>query len=908
VPDVIGRRDELAALQALVDSTGFAALVLDGPAGIGKTTLWFEGVRTAEGGGRRVLTSRPASAETRLAFAGLSDLLAPWLDDVLPALPRPQRRALEYALLLRDPDGRAPDERAVCVAFASAIGSLAEHAPLVLAIDDVQWLDEPSASALTFAVARLSPDARVALLLARRSDGEESLPLGLDRSVAAESVRITVDELDPAALSRLLSERFDTLLPPPTLLRVHETCAGNPFYALELTRALLARGDLRPPAGPLPFPATLRELLRDRVAALPAQTAEPLLLLAACGSAPADVLRRALGGDPWQRLRPALAKGIVEHRGDELLFTHPLLSSAVYAAADPDRRRRAHLVYANAADRIEERARHLALATSAPDATTAQALEDAAAQARRRGAGRTVAELLDRAVAFTPDADRAARVRRLAAAAEALNAAADIGRARTLAAEAVEASAPGRERAGALLALAEASYRDVASAEAALAEAGDDHVLRARIELHLAEAAHVHTAPKALAAAERAVAEAELAGEPALEARAYGWLGRLQAISGTGDGLAALARAAALEQPDVDLPVSHSSEFHLATVRLWRDELDEARRLFLDLLHRAEERGDLWYRTDTQLTLGRLEFFAGCWDQSERYFRDAEEVWSASGGQEYANALAWSRAIIPAYRGELERARAMLAAVTGPAPDPGHRARNEWILGHVALCEGRMAEALAALEAAASHMGEAALGVAQLRPFSGDLVEARIAAGKLRDARSEAALLLSLAGPRGTAIGRRELGLVLAAEGELDAALDELLAAAAAHAELPDPYERARTLYALGSLQRRLRRRTHARESLEQAAATFELLGATHWAGLARAELGRIGGRAGADGLTPAERRIAELAAHGSSNKEIAAELVVAVKTVEAALSRVYRKLGVRSRAGLADALAGTLR
>ena len=585
-----------------------------------------------------------------------------------------------------------------------------------------------------------------------------------------------------------------------------------------------------------------------------------------------------------------------------------MLSSAVYDGADSERRRRAHLSLAAAADQLEEGARHLALAGTAPDPHTAQALEDAADEAAGRGAGQTVAELLDRAVAFTPPDDRPALVRRLSAAAAALNGVGDIGRARTFAGEAVSLAAPGPERANALLALADAGYRDVESCEAALVEAGDDHHLRARIQLVAAVGGHVHNARRALTAARGAAADARSTGDVVLEAQALAWVGRLEAMMNEGDPSATLNRAAALQEAEAYPPVGYAAEFSVAVVQLWHDELALARDAFLRQLARAEELGDLVTRTDIQLYLGRLEFTAGDWDSAAMYFQEAAESWTAAGVGEYGNALVWSLALVPAHRGELKTARAAIESTPAPAPDPSHRARNHWILGLVALCEGNSADAVANLDAAAELFDELGGRDPGLRVFASDLIEARIAAGRIADARSEAEALLArgreLDRPRALAIGLRGLGLAAAAEGKLDEALAALVEAAAEHTRLPVPFERARTLLALGSVQRRLLQRSDARETLRQAFAVFEELGAAHWAKQASAELGRVGGRAPGDLLTTTERRVAELAATGSSNKEIAAGLVVTVKTVEATLSRVYRKLGVRSRAGLGGALA----
>jgi predicted ATPase len=151
---IVGRDEELQQIVASIasDADGPSALVVEGEPGIGKTTLWREALRVAGEQGSTVLSCRPASSETRLSFAGLADLLEPVLGDLRPQLPRPQRRALDVALLLRDPNGPPPDERAVGAALTTALRTLASTTPVLVAIDDVQWLDASTAAALSFAM------------------------------------------------------------------------------------------------------------------------------------------------------------------------------------------------------------------------------------------------------------------------------------------------------------------------------------------------------------------------------------------------------------------------------------------------------------------------------------------------------------------------------------------------------------------------------------------------------------------------------------------------------------------------------------------------------------------------------------------------------------------------------------
>src|SRR5712691_4963818 len=233
--EIVGREEELTSLHAFLDrtATGPAALVLEGEAGIGKSTLWLAGVEHARARGLRVLSSRPAEAERGLAHVGLGDLFEDVLDDVLPALSAPRRRALEVALLVEEASGDAVDHRALAVAVRSVLQLLSEREPVLIAVDDVQWLDPSSSGALAFALRRLREND-VFLLLARRL-GEGAQASGLEHALGAERVqRLPIGPLSLGALHRLLRDRLGRPFARQTLLRIHERSAGNPFFALKL--------------------------------------------------------------------------------------------------------------------------------------------------------------------------------------------------------------------------------------------------------------------------------------------------------------------------------------------------------------------------------------------------------------------------------------------------------------------------------------------------------------------------------------------------------------------------------------------------------------------------------------------------------------------------------------------------
>jgi predicted ATPase len=408
---------------------GPTAFVLESEAGIGKSTLWLAGVEAARERGLRVLGSRPAETERSFAHAGLGDLFEPALDDVLSELPAPRRRALEVALAIEEETDVPVDPRTLAIAVRNALEVLAVAGPVVVAVDDVQWLDASSAGLLGVALRRLR-NKNVLVLFARRL-GEAMEAPDLDNALPVDRVqRLRVGPLSLGATQRLVQARLGMTFARPTLLRVHEASGGNPFYALELVRALAAHGDVGDPTRPLSVPETLEGLVRARLEGLPEATREALVLAAALGRASPDLL--AAAGVSEDALDTALDARVIEVKG-VIRFTHPLLASVLYQGLSAGERRRAHRRLAEVVVDSVGRARHLALATEQPDAETAAVLADAAGQASARGAVAAAAELGEHALRLTPPDARDDRHQRAIAAAHAHLAAGEAERAQKLA-------------------------------------------------------------------------------------------------------------------------------------------------------------------------------------------------------------------------------------------------------------------------------------------------------------------------------------------------------------------------------------------------------------------------------------------------------------------------------------------
>jgi DNA-binding CsgD family transcriptional regulator len=911
LPEVVGREEELAAVAAFFDGDFPAALVLAGEAGIGKTTVWRAALQKARERGVRVLVCRPAESEARLSFAGLADLLQPVLGDVLGALPSVQRRALEAALLLSE-EGRAPpDQRTISTACLGVFRRLAEEGHVLVAVDDVQWLDPPTALVLEFVARRLA-DEPVGLLVAERAVGEREAPLELRRS-DLDTRRIRLGPVSTGALHRLLRNQLGVTLTRPALSRVHEASGGNPFYALELVRALQARGGRIQPGRPLPVPPTLEAILRERLDALPVRAREVLAEAAALARPTESILGETLV------LEQAADAGIIEVVDGEVRFSHPLLASAAYTSIGAAGRRRLHRRLAVAVTDPEERARHLALGADGPSEEVARSLDDAAREAAARGAPAAAADLAELAVRLTPATERdRLRERRVQAARYHLPAG-ELAKSAAILEHLAEEAPSGGARADALLLLASAQQsfeRSLELAKRALVEAQGDDLRVSKIECYIGELLNAQGAmDQALEHARAALASAERAGDEgtlALALSTVAWFETVAAVEPT-PGL--LDRAMFLEDARLHTEVSDSSSpgFALAMRLMYSGRLAEARVRMELSLERAVALGDEGALTAAWLHLAELECRSGDWTRAAAHAAEGYECAEQLGREQDMSALLYARARVDAYLGRVEEARDEAQRGIGLSESCGDevfRLLNLAVLGFLELSVGDAAAADRILRPLAAQLASSGVREPSMYGELPNAIEALVELNELAEARRLLADLQDrvsrIESPWGEASAERTEGLILAAEGNLEAALAAYARALRAHQRLPQPFDLGRTLLVQGIAQRRARQRRAARGTLERALGIFDTLGAVLWAERARAELARIGGRAPAgDDLTPSERRIADLVAEGKTNKEVAATLVVADRTVESALTQIYRKLGVRSRTELARKLPG---
>lgn len=910
---VIGREQELSLAGDFLDSAGerFSVLLLEGEPGIGKTTVWREVVRRAEAQGFFVLRSRPAEAEKKLAFSALGDLLEPVGNETLTELPDAQRRALEIALLRADPGDRSVDRRTVATALRAVLDQLAQRKPILLAIDDLQWFDAPSARALEHALRRLAA-ARIGFLAAfRRTD-----PPGLDLDALADLEhvhRVTVGPVSLAALHHLLKERLDETLPRSTLVRVHDASGGNPLFALEVSRALAETG-VPQPGEPLPVPRDVRELVRRRVTKLPRVTRELLLAASALGDPREEVIAEALGRGIAEDLEPAEQQQIAWFDSGAVVFAHPLFAGAIYASATGAERRKMHRRLAEVVEQPEAGARHLALAAEGPNEAAAKKLHAAAAAATVRGAPDTGAELMELALRLTKPGSAEEPERRLDAA-HYLHVTGDTLRARevlsgldSIRAWPVPLQVRGVTLLGLLIDYSEGTAASIQLGERVIREVSDPE-LQAVGHLIVSYGLMQQDVPAALVHAHKANELLDDVGDAADPGTLSGALlirARLELVLGQGLDRDLMERTEAVEAllPPERASTERSAPLFGVWLR-WVDDLETSRAVLEGLVRDSEADGQqvgvsvgLLHLALTECLVGRLDAAREHAEAAISLARDLE-----MGG---VSALAsFALAFVQAHLGNFEEARALLA---GRQSEPGDQDMStiqaEGLLGFVDLSRGEPERADKHLRIAADAFARVGFGEPGQFRMHADAGEAAVLVGDLERA-ERIADLLETHGRRTShkwslATAARVQALIAAARGEIDDAVAACDRSLEQHEDLLMPIERARTLLVKGMIERRARRRGHAKLSFEKACEIFDLAGAQVWADRARAELGRVGlRRSSGDELTEGERRVAELAARGMTNREVAAALHLSPKTVDANLSRVYRKLGIRSRAEL---------
>ena len=909
-PDgVVGRDGEIDVLQSFIERAcrSGEALVLVGEAGVGKTALLDVGAQRALCLGARVVRATGAEFEAGISFSALHQAMLPLLHGIEELRPL-YRDALSVALGLGE--GEPPDRLVVSGAALELVRRAGQEQPLLIVLDDVFWVDRPSAEVLGFVARRLA-GSHVGLLAALRTEtGSIFDGSGLPR--------YRLGPLDEEAADRLVRARFP-ILGPDMRQRLLTEAAGNPLALLELPAALSGR---RPFASPgsalLPLNARLSELFASRVEQLPTATRRLLLLAALDGTGDLTTLQQATGDAELRDLAPAERIRLlrVDPETRRLVFRHPLTRSAVVELSTAQECREAHRALAGVADEPQRQAWHLAEASVRPDEKVAEMLEATARHVLSRGDPVGAVTALTRAAGLSPiDVDRSRRLTR--AAFVGVNMAGRLGDVEEIVAEALDAD-PG----------ADATPQAVTTAAFVLLNGdGDlDTVHRLLVGAIDAHGDVLDATDEDLAAAiYLLLLVCGFAGRAELWAPYFAILDRLR--PGVPEDLLLASRTVPdpvrdavtvldrLEQVIAELG-DESDSWHLRKVTLaavFIDRLGGCRQAIRRMVDISRETG-AWTLVVSALNFVCLDYFlTGEWDELERMLAETFEICEHAGLRLYVPVLRYDRALVAAARGDDALARELADAITGWAEPRG---------AHLIAQFANHARGLAALGRsdfeAAYHHASAVAPPGEFARYNHhalwvcmDLVEAAVRTDRHAEAAAHVAAMnrhgIARISPRIALLAGGSAGLAARHD---QAALAEFELALAIPGVDRWPFDLARVRLAYGERLRRARATRAARVELTAAHDAFQRLGATPWARRAAAEL-RATGHApaaastngSAEALTPQEHEIASLAAAGLTNKQIGERLYLSHRTVSGHLYRIFPKLGISTRAALRDAL-----
>ena len=901
---LLGRHDECARIVELLDAARLGdggLLVIRGEAGTGKSTLLAFARERADG--IQVLRAGGIAGESEIAFAGLLELLRPALG-YLEALPEARAEALRGALGLAP--GVERDRFAIGAATLSLLAAAAEDSPVLVAVDDAQWLDTASLEALLFAVHRMASDP-VAVILTER-DGESSR---LDTTGGAV---LALGGLDQQSTTQLAESATGSMLAPGQADRLYRLTGGNPLAVLELDNHDAV---VEPLDAPIPISARLEAAFARRASQLTAAGRAFLLVVAADDSGETATVRNAAAclGLADGGLEEVEAAGLIRVGDGRIEFRHPLVRSAVYQSAAARERRAAHRAIADSLRGDWQAARsawHRAAATVEPDEAVAAELEAVAHEARSRTGYAAAARAHERAASLTPENE--SRARRELAAADAAWLAGRWRRAIELLDAAEERSADPLLRADAQMLRGRIAFfrGEMDGTHALLLDEavrvapldGRRAAMLAGVALDCAFCATDHDTPLATAAVAVRLARSEAV---ALDARETPWLGAALLLLGE----QAEARRF-VERLRAELDTATGTEDDLYTLVAvavaygWLCEFQLARDLATLALARAREQGALSVVAYACEALSGLHMAAGDLDAAVAAAGETQTIGRETGQANVERSGGWYLSDAASIRGEREECLFYLAQAEACLPGPiswlGWNS-SACLLGRLHLGLGELEAASTALEAGVDLDFPHSFGVCTA-PF--ELAEAYVRLGRP----AAATETLERVAPRvqqawGFAALARCRGLL---DEQFDAPFLESIDG---FSSLSIPWEEARSRLCYGERLRRAGRRVEAREQLRAGLASFERMRAPAWSERARDELRAAGEtlpvrpQAGtAEALTPQELRVALAVAAGASNRDVAAQLFLSVKTIEAHLHRVYRKLEIESRDQLARILA----
>ncbi|MEU8262924.1 AAA family ATPase [Micromonospora sp. NPDC048999] len=902
---VIGRECELAALNAFLEQAAGRALVLVGEPGSGKTTLFRHGLRTAAAT-HLVMSCAPAESESSLSFVAMADLLDGPAGSGLDQMPPRQREALE-AVRTR---GDAPELTVVMAGFVSLVRLLSSARPVLIAVDDVQWLDPESAQVL-FSTARRVTGHPVTFLLTSRI-GEARAETILSAFDDSRKVESSVGPMSANELHGVIRQALGRRLSRPELLRVYEACGGYPLHGVELVRAL----HLGDSPGAHSLSISVEGLLRNRIDALPPRIRE-VLELAACLTRPTvEELVAAVGVERAETattdareatlaaLSAAAAADLLVARAGQVRFTHPLIANAVRSDLSPEHARRLHTRLAHVVADAERRARHLAHSLDGPDEHAADMVETAAVLAVARGASSAAAELYELAARLTPSEQAEPLRRRLQEAAEHHFASGDKLRARQLL-EGLLDRAEGATRATVLVMLANLYGDDLDRAlalnEEAIIAAGEDRTQAGMAEHGIGMNLLVRRADAAGGLIHLRRAAELLPDEAPVRARALTNLASVEYWTGPTDEVA-VRRAAELGRAMKVGQFYDSGDFWLGHRRMLQARYDEARTAMHRVIEAARQAGDDFSVAGGLIHFTELEIRADDWTAAQRSARECAALCEQFDGSQ-GGIGPYVASLVAAHLGhgeEAERLATEGAAAAVAGRDEIFRIQNVGVLGFLRLSQGDAEGAADLLGPLPAHLASLGWREPTMFPVWDNAIEALIGVGELDRAERYLNELEANARAYGSPLAIQNAcrcrGVLQSVRGDHAEAVATLTEA---HTIATGVFTRGRAGLALGTVLRRDRQISKARNLLESARETFASLPAPLWVALAEREIRQLGGRTASSGLTQAEQDVELLVMEGLSNHQIATRLGKSEKTVAAQLTSVYAKRGVSSRAEL---------
>jgi len=908
---LLGRQRELRAIDEGLAAARLgksSRLVIRGEPGIGKTALLEYAAQQA--GSMRLLAARGVEFEADVPFAGLSELLQPALG-LLDRLPSFHATALRSSLGLGP--RIAADRLIVDAAVLGLISLYAEESPLLITVDDAQWLDRASAEAIGFAARRLVADPVLVLIAVR--EGEDS-PL-----LAAGLPDLMLGGLDQEAAAELLENSGGGQVSAEVTRRLVAATGGNPLALLELGPE--AQRVTSAPHENLPVATSVERAYLRRAAGLSDSARNVLLLVAASGSSDMGLVRRAaaaLGVGELAIEEAEAAASLVSQRAGRIEFVHPLARASIYHSASPAERRAAHRALGRAmtgADDADRRAWHLAAAATDHDSEAADALEAAARRAHESsGYAAASAAWLESARLTADDATRAARFFQAADNAwlggRAEDAEESLKAARKLAREGLQVEI---DTLGGHIAMRRGSVLQGYATLVAAAEAVEprDRLKAIRILADAAISTFGAGRPEEmLAAARRALELLRPDDPPDAGVFAHVSYGALAILAGHGDdGPRHLHESVPLFR---QLPQDSSDPLVLlcaGVTGLFLREAEAGRELLERALVQAREHAPTGALPSVLFTLARDAFATDRWALARALYEDAMRVARETSQLTWLAGDVAGVAWLDALEGRADDCRTHAAEALELAESLGMGLYKAWSMIAIGMLElglGHPDEALRQLAACDAFLQEISISDPDLSPAP-DIVDALARLGRVPEAREVARRYSAAAAAKGQpfALARAARAeALLAPEADFVARFESALRH---HESTPDTFERARTQLYFGERLRRVRKRVEARKQLRAALKAFDQLGAAPWADRAMSELQASGETARVrddrfrQQLTPQELQVALTLAEGTTTREAAARLYLSPKTVEYHLRHVYDKLEIRSREELQAAL-----